>query len=234
MKLIFLNVVILSILVSSCGLVKKKHKVKVKPILAEFINPTSIYRCSEVDNVTKNIALLLTNKRKERNKILTSSKKKGANYFYETNKRFNNKITITTYKCDFKSVELNVNSDSIYLYSSDHIVVNCSQVKTLKDSYYHDDYRYMYNHYRNLGQKHKGNVVNLESTASGKFVLGIYKCSSKNLAQAKINIRKEYREKEANWLKGQENRLSAINNYNTTSALRDISYNINKLNYENY
>ncbi|PIK13540.1 hypothetical protein [Halobacteriovorax sp. JY17] len=219
-------------IITSCGLIKKTT-VK-QHSLEEFIHLSSAHRCQEVTTEKKMISVLTSTKRKEIIPYFKKAEKLGANYFIQNAKNKRNRIDLSTYKCNFENKELVAGADSVYLFSSDHIIVNCKIVKSISDSFYHDDYKYIHNHYRNLGVKSGGNVINLESTASGKFVLGIYSCNPKSLAQSKIDIRKEYREKEANWLKFRENEINHVNSLNVTSALRDISYSINKLNYNGY
>lgn len=225
------KILFLVVLVGCASKISKKEDI----VLKQFQNNGSKFRCQELEEVkrSKFLALFTSRKRTLRKILSEIQDKTNADYYTYKSKGgsvLNFSIQVQPYHCGFKDIKILSGAKEVALFSSDHIVVNCKQIQKVETSYYHDDYKNIYNYYKNTAYKSGANVANLEQKNSGKFVLGLYNCNDKSLAQARINIRKELREKEAIYLKEEQNRIYSNYQEAMDHTLRLLVYRINRSN----
>lgn len=228
------NLLLPLFLVSSCAINTNLSPEAEK--LKTFNNPYSKLFCKKTKEVVmkeKTTGLFGDGDAKER--VLNLVAKSGANYYDKD--EFDVKIRgleltakASGYLCNFKSVKLTDDATDVEVYTSDHISVNCNRKSFIETNYYNDDHTQILNKVKNLVHEKGGNVGNIEKTKKSLLKVGVYNCSTKQMAKARIEIRKEQRDEMKLKLARRRNYLQMDRNQAIRSAYSNIALQLSIMN----
>jgi len=169
--------------------------------LKEFKNPLSKYLCKKGDTLSYSKASSgLFGKTLSSNAILNKiAAQKGVNYYSKDDIKSTisygkESVEAFGFSCKFKDVPLNPEAIDVNILKSDHVAVNCERIGEFFSSLYHDDEKIVLNNLKNITHERGGIIGNIEPTRKAGTKIGVYKCSPKQIAKVRIDMRRESRE----------------------------------------